>query len=167
MRGPEPGAPCLLSLRLLSLPHSIPQPQGRQPESGMATAPLLSHQAGLSSLNGGEGGKMLPQVELGQWGWHLLTPPPPTPPSTPPPTPATRPSTPALHPPPFILPHTAPPPHPRHIDFWFLGFVAPSPELPNSSAVVTAHTQDCLLCEEKGSQVLLDTTGTLGEAASV
>ena len=68
---------------------------------------------------------------------------------------------------PSILPHAAPPPHPRHIDFWFRGFVAPSPELPSSSAVVTAYTGDCLLCQETQSQVLLVTTGTLGGTASV
>lgn len=107
---------------------------------------------------------MLPQVESGQWGWHLLTPPLPMPstrpsalppPPTSPPCPLHLPLHPRPPPTPSILPHTAPPPHPRHMDIWFLGFVAPSPELPDSSAVVTAQTQDCLLCEEKGSQVLL------------
>lgn len=63
---------------------------------------------------------MLPQTEFSRWGWHLLTL---TPPCLLPPVPRT------------------PSPQPRHIDFWFPRFVAPSPELPNSPAVVTAHTQ--------------------------
>lgn len=62
---------------------------------------------------------MLPHAELGRRWWHLLIP--------------------------SILPHAAPPPQPRHIDFWFLGFAAPSTELPTSPVVVMAHTWDCPL----------------------
>lgn len=62
---------------------------------------------------------MLPQAGLSRWGWYLLTLPSPC----------------LLHP----VPRN-PSPQPRHIDFWFLGFVALSPELPNSPAEVMAHT---------------------------
>lgn len=89
---------------------------------------------------------MLPQAKLSRWEWHLITLPPLC----------------LLHP----VPRSTSP-QPIHIDFWFLGFVAPSPEPPNSPAVVMAHTRTAHFREKGGSQVLLNIIGPLGGAAFV
>lgn len=51
----------------------------------------------------------------------------------------------SLHVAPPILPVQPLPLIPEHIDFWFLGFAAPSPELPSLPTVVMPHIQECPL----------------------